>query len=190
MVDATVKLNYNSIILCYVISSIGMSFLAAIAPKGKWTFFSWHPFLMTIGFYGLMGSAAVTKKLGGYSNTKLHGILSSAGLFCAFGGLYIIYKNKENMGKDHLTTNHALAGIVTVSGCIGAMFAGGVFLHPDFGIDKTNKTIRLAHKWFGRIMIISGWVTAFMGLMQITDEPAHWAMYGVPMGIISPLTFL
>jgi len=46
------------------------------------------------------------------------------------------------LGKHHLTTTHALAGITTMAGCTMASISGGVFLHPDFGIDKTNKTIR------------------------------------------------
>ena len=54
----------------------------------------------------------------------------------------MIYTNKEALGKEHLTSNHSLIGIASVAGCLGAMIVGGVFLHPDFGIDKTNKTIR------------------------------------------------
>ena len=58
------------------------------------------------GMVGLMGTAALTKKKGGYSNTKLHGIMASAGLLCAAGGFYVIYQNKISMGKDHFTTLH------------------------------------------------------------------------------------
>ncbi len=44
----------------------------ATQPSGAgWRFFSWHPFLMVSGFIGMMGSAAITKKLGGYANTKV-----------------------------------------------------------------------------------------------------------------------
>lgn len=45
--------------------------MAGIQPTGKWRFFSWHPLLMTIGMVGLMGIGAITKKLGGYTNTKV-----------------------------------------------------------------------------------------------------------------------
>jgi hypothetical protein len=46
------------------------------------------------------------------------------------------------MGKEHLTSTHSIAGMSTIAGCIMAMLAGGVFLHPDFGVDKTNTNIR------------------------------------------------
>jgi hypothetical protein len=48
-------------------------------------------------------------------------------------------------GKHHLTTTHALAGIITMTGTTMASMAGGIFLHPDFGVDKTNKTIRYVY---------------------------------------------
>ena len=31
--------------------------------------------------------------------------------------------------------------------------AGAIFLHPDFGIDKTNQLYRKVHKWFAIIVI-------------------------------------
>ena len=46
------------------------------------------------------------------------------------------------IGKDHLTSGHSIAGIIVVVGCILSGIIGGVFLHPDFGMDKTNKQIR------------------------------------------------
>jgi Eukaryotic cytochrome b561 len=61
---------------------------------------------------------------------------------CSAGGLYAIYKNKENHGSQHWTTTHAMAGVACILSCIGLGLVGGIVLHPDFGIDKTNKTIR------------------------------------------------
>jgi hypothetical protein len=34
--------------------------------------------------------------------------------------------------------------IITMAACTMAALAGGIFLHPDFGVDKTNKMIRYA----------------------------------------------
>ena len=53
----------------YLFSGI-IGYMVAIKPTGEWRFFSWHPFLMTMGMVGFMGVGAVTKKLGGYDNTK------------------------------------------------------------------------------------------------------------------------
>jgi LPXTG-motif cell wall-anchored protein len=57
--------------------------------------------------FGMMGAAAITKKRGGYTNTKLHGMMAWAGLMLAGGGFYVIYKHKNVMGKDHFTTLHS-----------------------------------------------------------------------------------
>lgn len=135
--------SYNIKVALFLLFTIIIGYIISTQPSGAgWRFFSYHPFLMSSGFITMMGISAVTKKLGGYVNTKLHGILASSGLFMALGGLYVIYVHKESLGKDHLTTVHGFAGIVTVAGCIMAMLAGALFLHPDFGMDKTNKTIR------------------------------------------------
>eukprot|EP01083_Nonionella_stella_P133025 404465_1 len=164
---------------------------AAVQPAGAgWRFFSYHPFLMVFGFVGMMGSSALTKKLGGYANTKLHGILASSGLVMAFAGLYVIYRNKEAMGKEHLTTTHSIAGIITMTGASMAALAGALFLHPDFGLDKTNQSIRFGHKWFGRSMIASAFVTCFLGLSQMTSNKLILAFFAIPLCILVPITLI
>ena len=61
----------------------------------------------SIGMVGLMGTATLTKKRMGYVNTKMHGIIAWAGLLLSGGGFYVIYQNKNEMGKDHFTTLHS-----------------------------------------------------------------------------------
>jgi hypothetical protein len=56
---------------------------------------------------GLMGTATLTKKRMGYVNTKMHGIIAMTGLMLSMGGFYVIYENKNQMGKDHFTTWHS-----------------------------------------------------------------------------------
>ena len=46
------------------------------------------------------------------------------------------------MGRKHLQTAHAILGISVAVGCLLVGIVGSVFLHPDFGIDTNNKTIR------------------------------------------------
>ena len=136
-------MQHNVLVAIYILYTIIVGYTVSTQPTGAgWRYFSWHPFLMVTGFITMMGVSALIKKKGGYVNTKLHGMISSAGTFMVFGGLYVIYQHKESIGKDHVTTTHAIFGIVTVACCVMAMMAGGVFLHPDFGFDKTNKTIR------------------------------------------------
>jgi hypothetical protein len=64
---------YNILVVGLVSFSVAGGYLAGTQPNGEWRFFSWHPLLMTIGMVGLMGIGAITKKLGGYTNTKVNG---------------------------------------------------------------------------------------------------------------------
>lgn len=143
--EEPVKLTKKFIVVvaAYVIYSLVAGFKMALLPPGKgWRLFSWHPLLMVFGTIGMMGVSLSTKKLGGYKNTKTHGILATAGLLMAFGGLYAIYKNKNLHGKPHFKSLHAVLGIVTLVGMTFSMLAGLIFLHPDFGTAKKDKKKR------------------------------------------------
>jgi hypothetical protein len=63
-------ITYNILVAGLVSFSVAGGYMAGTQPNGEWRFFSWHPLLMTIGMVGLMGIGAITKKLGGYTNTK------------------------------------------------------------------------------------------------------------------------
>jgi hypothetical protein len=178
----------NKLVAAFIAFSIILGYFAA--SLSGWSFFSWHPFLMITGFIGILGSSAIIKKQGGYTNTKLHAILSSTGLMMAFGGLYVIYKNKENIGHEHFISIHAHAGIMTIAVAVLPAIAGGVFLHPDFGIDKTNKTYRSAHKWSARIVMTSAWITALFGLMKLTSDIKILATFIVTLVVLAPMTLV
>jgi len=138
-----------------------------------------------------MGIAAITKKLGGYTNTKLHGMIASLGFFLSLGGLYAIYHNKNLYERPHFTSVHGKIGIAVVVGMVGPLLAGAVVLHPDFGIDKTNQTIRKIHKVFSRILMAVAWGNSLYGLYGMRSEhPMELIAYGLPLAILMPLTLL
>lgn len=62
---------YGILLAVFITYSIVAGYNAGLQPIGKWRYFSWHPFLMTFGMVGLSGISAITKKLGGYTNTKV-----------------------------------------------------------------------------------------------------------------------
>lgn len=161
--------------------------IAGYQPQDAgWRFFSYHPLLMTVGFVGMMGNAVLVKKLGGYKNTKLHGYLTAAGLLMVLCGGYVIYRNKENMGKAHLTSLHSKMGFGAIIGAIGIGIAGATFLHPDFGMAKTNSSIRLGHKWGGRIILVLAWYVCFTGLSQLTRNYNILFIFGAPLIVLMP----
>ena len=94
------------------------------------------------------------------------------------------------MGKEHITTAHGVAGLITMTGALMVSLAGGIFLHPDFGVDKTNQTIRFAHKWLSRSVMALAWITCLFGLMTLTKNPAILGLFSVPLLILAPLTLI
>ncbi|KAL3809712.1 hypothetical protein ACHAXA_009406 [Cyclostephanos tholiformis] len=143
------------------------------------------------GMFGMMGAAAITKKRGGYTNTKLHGMMAWAGMMLAGGGLYVIYKHKNVVGKDHFTTLHSWAGLAAFGGCISAGLAGGVFLHPDFGVDKQNKLIRSVHKYLSRVLLMLAWMATISGLKTLVgDDIKTLVLFAAPLVVAAPFTLM
>jgi Eukaryotic cytochrome b561 len=185
---------YWTIVAILIAFSLGMGYFAGIQPAGSgWRYFSWHPLLMTCGMVGMSGIAAVTKKLGGYTNTKLHAVMSFTATTLSLSGIYVIYRNKELSHKMHLQSNHAIFGAGVMVSAMGLGMAGSIFLHPDFGLQKTNQTIRAVHKWGARITLILAWTTAFLGLLQMVDlENEAWklAAYAFPLVALVPFVLM
>lgn len=121
---------------------------------------------------------------------KLHAILGWLAIFASGGGIYCIYRNKEINGFSHLKSPHSICGVGVAVSFLGLGLAGSIFLHPDFGIDKTNKLIRTAHKLASRATIALAWVTALGGLLQLGAEPMILALYALPLLALAPLSLI
>lgn len=165
------------------------SFIAGIAAAlygfqaKEWTWFSWHPFCMMIAFVCIAGNAALIKKIGGYSNTKLHGNLMFVGAIIAGFGWYVIYRSKEMRGKQHLTSTHGQLGFAVLVGNIGLFLFAFAALHPDWGVLRTNKLIRFVHKWGGRSIITASWVTCVLGFLPMQQDLTYRVLFAAPMVI-------
>ena len=146
-----------------VIAYTLLACLYIVALPGEYKWFSFHPVAMLLGFVCLASNAIMIKKIGGYENTKMHGILFFTALACAFFGWYVIYSNKEMGGKHHLTTLHGKLGVGTLLGYLGVGIFGGVALHPDWGLLKTNQSLRALHKWAGRVTTALAWYVCVLG---------------------------
>lgn len=184
--------SYRLLVITFLAYSLFAGWFISTRPKGKWKSpFSWHPFLMTAGMVGSLGISAVTKKMGGYTNTKMHGVLASLGFVLSLGGFYAIYHNKNLYEKPHFTSTHGKIGLAIMISMVGPLLAGGVFLHPDFGVDNTNKLIRKIHKILSRIIIAMAWGNCIYGLYGLRQShPLEIIFYGVPLLALAPLTLL
>jgi hypothetical protein len=146
---------------------------------------------MILGLIGCTGVSVVTKKMGGYTNTKNHGALALLGGILSCGGLYAIYANKALYERPHFTSYHGKVGLSLVISSIGVGLIGAVFLHPDFGADKTNQQIRRAHKLFARFVLGCAWATAFQGITKLTgDASTTLALFGIPLLLLFPFTLV
>jgi hypothetical protein len=112
--------------LLFIFSAASSTYLVSL--KGEWIWFSWHPVSMIFAFIFLSGFAILTKKSGGYVNTKIHGL--------------VIYTNKESFGKPHLVTLHAKIGVIVLIAYIALSCFSFPALNPDWGFLKTNKVVR------------------------------------------------
>lgn len=82
------------------------------------------------------------------------------------------------MGRPHLTSWHSWVGISAAVSGLGLGLVGSIVLHPDFGMDKTNKTIRFAHKTGARATIFLAWAAAFTGRLRILESLSEFFVYG------------
>lgn len=146
-------------IVAYTVLAAG--YLAYL--PGKWIWFSWHPIAMIVAFIGLASNSFLIKKIGGYANTKTHAALMFIAIAVALFGWYVIYTNKNMYGKPHLVTPHGKLGALVCVGYLLLGVGGAVALNPDFGIMKTNKTVRACHKWGGRILTVLSWLCCVFG---------------------------
>ena len=126
--------------LLLVFSVVSSAYLVYL--KGEWIWFSWHPTSMIFAFIFLAGVSILTKKAGGYVNTKVHGIMMTFATILGCFGWYVIYSNKELFGKPHLVTLHAKIGVIVLLAYIALTCFSIPNLNPDWGFLRTNKTIR------------------------------------------------
>jgi hypothetical protein len=73
---------------------------------------------------------------------------------------------------------------------LGAVMVGGIFLYPNFGFDKTNKTIRFDHKTMGRIILGSAWCMAFVGMYGMMQDALSLALFGLSLIVLAPFTLV
>mmetsp|Transcript_20286 Transcript_20286/g.42500 ORF Transcript_20286/g.42500 Transcript_20286/m.42500 type:complete len:194 (-) Transcript_20286:60-641(-) len=185
--------NQISVVVFFMTTTLGaVTSFAPYSDNGSpspFRLFSLHPLFMYLSLMAFI-VGKLYKKVGGYSNTKLHGNLSSFGSLCMSVGFYAIYKNKENNGKAHFTTTHSQYAFLLM-GCICVLLLNGaVGLHPDWGKVKTNKTIRAVHHWSGKFMLVLMCFVCWQGSMKIVKGEYAEIVFGLPLAGLAALSVL
>lgn len=124
-------------------------------------FFAGHPILNSLGLVALAQALLITqpppissehKTVGG----QIHGILNTTSVVLFLGGFSFIFYNKHIHNADHITTWHALFGIVTYSLLVLAMLVGvAQFWAPVlvFGSVDRAKSVYKYHRIAGYIIL-------------------------------------
>jgi hypothetical protein len=145
---------------------------------------------MIVSFVLLSGLAILTKKAGGYTNTKYHIYLMVLAVVGALFGWYVIYTTKEMFGKPHVTTTHAQLGVAVCLAYIGMSLFAGPALNPDWGYFKTDKTIRFCHKWSGRVFTALAWVCCVYGFNTMETRLEYQLCFAIPLLVFSVFVLL
>ena len=148
------------------------------------TWFALHPTSMTFSYAGLTYVGILYKQLGGYKNTIMHGYMMTAGCLLAAFGIYVIYTNKIILNKVHFTTTHGFYGIVAFIGYISIEIVGGLLLHPNFGLMKTNKLIKTAHRYFGHLIQSLCWYSIVNGFAKLETNNNTRAIFLAPLFLL------
>mmetsp|Transcript_10371 Transcript_10371/g.23707 ORF Transcript_10371/g.23707 Transcript_10371/m.23707 type:complete len:189 (-) Transcript_10371:154-720(-) len=155
-----------------------------------WTWFSWHPTAMIFAYVAMSGNAALIKKVGGKTNTEIHGYVMALAALLACFGWYVIYSNKDKFGRPHNVTWHAWSGLVVLGGFVAMAPFSYLALNPESGMYKTNAQIRMAHKWGGRLLTSLSWFTCFLGWMTMQQSFISRAAFAVPLLVSAPYVLL
>lgn len=179
------RLLWAPLILYAVLAGLTLGF-----KHGSWIWFSWHPIAMLVSFVALAGNATLLKKIGGLEKTRQHGNFMFLAVLLSLFGWYVIHTNKDMNGYPHLKTNHGKAGVIVLLGYLGLGIFGAIGLNPDFGILKTNKTVRFVHKWSGRALTCLAWICCVSGFATMNPELWKQVVFTIPLLIAGPFILI
>ena len=163
-------------------------YFALTAQKGP-AFFHLHPLLMMVGYVALAGNAITMKKVVGFENTKWHGYVMFLASVAAWAGGWVIWQNKENFGKAHITTTHATIGAFTLCGSLYPVMSWYLY-NPVDGVKRTDKTYRLVHRYTGRFWTVMSFAAIFTGVLQVEKDPMKQAAILGSLGLLLPFLVL
>ncbi|RNA36289.1 cytochrome b561 domain-containing 2 [Brachionus plicatilis] len=153
-----------------------LAFIAAIAffslPGSS--LFSWHPFLMTIGYVGFLFQAILvfSKESSLFSGVKhknkvtLHWILNALGVFSILVAYAAIYYHKEEIERPHFKSWHGTIGIFTIGYTVIQFIAGHNLTIFNFFIRKFVKyqSLCMYHATSGTFLYVLACVSISLGI--------------------------
>ncbi|KAM8917219.1 transmembrane reductase CYB561D2 isoform 2-T2 [Spinachia spinachia] len=152
---------------CVVLTAI-----IALPSRPGTSWFSWHPFLMTLGFSLFMTEAILLfsphgsplRTLPHKTKARSHWILQCLCVSCAALGLAAIVYNKHLNGKPHFTSWHGLLGLLAA--CVVALQSSAAvpLLYPSLAKGWSLAKLKRYHAAAGLVAYLLGSGSLLLGL--------------------------
>uniref|UniRef100_A0A3Q2UR72 ascorbate ferrireductase (transmembrane) n=1 Tax=Fundulus heteroclitus TaxID=8078 RepID=A0A3Q2UR72_FUNHE len=157
--------------LAHLISVAFPAFIAFFSRPGT-SWFSWHPFLMTVAFGFLMTEAillfsphgSLIKRFSHKTKARVHWILQSLCGACAVLGLAAISYNKHLNGKAHFTSWHGLLGLITVCVVCVQSLAAVPLIYHSLAKGWSLAKLKRYHAASGLVTFLLGSTSLLLGL--------------------------
>nr|XP_057921465.1 transmembrane reductase CYB561D2 [Doryrhamphus excisus] len=175
-----------SAVLTHFLGVVLTVFVAVLARPGT-SWFSWHPFLMTLAFSLFMTQAILLfsphgspmRRFSHKVKGRVHWLLQCACILCAALGLAAILYNKHLQGKPHFTSWHGLLGLLTL-GAVGVQAVAALPLaYHSLAKGWSLAKLKRYHAASGLVTYLLGAVSLLMGMTSVwfTASVSHAAWY-------------
>lgn len=178
--------------LAHLISIAFSVFIALLSRPGT-SWFSWHPFLMTVAFSFFMTEAillfsphgSLIKKFPHKTKGRVHWILQSLCCCCAVLGLGAISYNKYLNGKAHFTSWHGLLGLITVCVVCVQSLAALPLIYQSLAKGWSLAKLKRYHAASGLVTFLLGSASLLLGLCSSWFS-ASVGVYGWYLAAVGP----
>ncbi|CAN0104303.1 unnamed protein product [Lampetra fluviatilis] len=146
--------------------------LAALSMPGS-SVFSWHPFLMSLGFCLFMTEAVLLfspdcsplRSWPRAARVRWHWVLQALAVTCAAAGLAAICWEKQRNGRPHFSSWHGLLGLITCIYVFVQACCGPALLYPKLLFKKVSLAkVKLYHATYGLLGYVLACTSVLLGL--------------------------
>ncbi|KAM7422647.1 hypothetical protein PAMA_010611 [Pampus argenteus] len=160
-----------SAVLTHFISVVFAVFIAVLSRPGT-SWFSWHPFFMTLAFSFFMTEAILLfsphgspiKRFTHKTKGRVHWMLQCFCVSCAVLGLAAISYNKHLNGKPHFTSWHGLLGLLTVCAVVVQSLAAVPLIYHSLAKGWSLAKLKRYHAASGLVTFLLGSASLLLGL--------------------------
>ncbi|XP_077458452.1 transmembrane reductase CYB561D2 [Stigmatopora argus] len=149
-------------------------FVAVLARPGT-SWFSWHPFFMTLAFSFFMTEAILLfsphgspiKRFSHKMKGRAHWVLQCTCVTCATLGLVSIFYNKHLHGKSHFTSWHGVLGLITVCVTVVQSLVAMPLIYHSLAKGWSLAKLKRYHAASGLVTYLFGSVTLLLGFTSV-----------------------